>query len=260
MPSFAPAARGALTALLAATAACSSTSDVTGTATPVAFLRVVDAVSDATANIDFLINGTAAVTGGLAFGTLFPPAGGYPRIPVGAQVAFAPAGGTPFYSQTPTLTANAPYTLIAYGRTASGATPTATAALLADTIVSNGSPVLVRAFNALDYLTSAGSVGGTPVDVYVYPAGAARPATASIPALGFGARSAYVTGTAGTLQVDVFAAGAASTGAPLFSAQVPTTAGSTAAVGSIRTLVLIDPPAAASTAAPGSVLVLNDAS
>ena len=177
-------------------------------------------------------------------------------MPIGQTYALAPRAGQPFYSQAPAFAAgNTAYTLVAYGLTASGATPAATAAVLTDTVITPGAspgPVLVRAFNALDYGRPAGSTGGATVDVYVYTAGGARPSAPTFAGLGFGTRSAYATGAVGTLRVDVFLAGAASTGTPLFSATAATTGGS------IRTLVLVDPPSTAPTSTPGSVLVLND--
>ena len=119
---------------------------------------------------------------------------------------------------------------------------------LSDTNANAPNGVLVRIFNTIDYLT-AGT--GTPVDVYVYSQGAARPATPDVSALAWGARSAYLARAVGTLQVDVFVARSASTGTPLLTGTVP------AGAGSVRTVVLAD-PAAGATPAAGSALVLYD--
>lgn len=254
MPSLAFAARGALAAaLLAATAACSSTStDVTGAPT-YTYVRIVQAVSDAANGVDLAIGGTL-VAQGVPLGSYLPTSQGqYVGVPVSYQYAFAASGGAAFYNQAPALAANLPYTFIAYGRVVANATPPAAVAVLADTASdSTRTVVLTRVFNALDYVRPSGTTGGTPVDVYVYPSGGSRPTTPTLPNVAFGTRSAYASGTAGTLRVDVLAAGTPAMGTPLFTGTVSTTAGS------VRTLVLVDPSTASGAATSGSLLVLND--
>lgn len=251
------AVRAAAAACLpAALAGClsSSTDATTNPVNTASYLRIVQGVSDATNGVDFSVNGAVQISSGLSFGTFYPTQTGlYGQIDPGVTLAFTVTGaGAPFFSRsgaTSPLSVGGYYTLIAYGRAASGAAPAATGVLLTDTTFSSATPnnpVLLRVFNAVDYVTAG---LGTAVDVYVYTQGTTRPTTPTMQAVAYGTRSAYVTSTAATLTVDVFAAGAASTGTPLFTA--PLTTGTS----SVRTLVLLDPVPGATA---GNVLVLPD--
>lgn len=236
--------------LLAAAAGCNgSSSDPTGTTAPIVGLRIVQGVSDAANGVDFSLNGAVAVSG-LPIGTFLPTTATYSQINPGTQLAFTATGrGAPFYSQVVPTTSNATtaYTLISYGRVTAGSGPAATAALLTDTLGVTSGAVLLRAFNAVDYVTPG---SGTAVDIYVYAQGASRPTSPTVARLAYGTSSGYVTSVVGNLQMDVLAAGSASTATPLFSTGLVT------GTGSIRTLVLLDPPTSSSS--PG-VLVLADA-
>lgn len=250
-------ARVAAPLLLAAVVGCSSSSDtVTGTTPTSANFRIVQAINDAPTGVDFALNNSLAIIG-LSFGFYVPATQGqYADIQLGTQLGFAADGATTaFYNQVPSgIVADGKYTLVTYGNVTAtaGSTPTppAAVAVLSDTAGRPATGALVRVFNALDYVRTAAT--GTPVDLYVYADGSARPATPDVAGLAFGARTAYLVKAAGTLRVDVFAAGAATTGTPLFSGLA------SAGTGAVRTLVLLDPPAGAASVATGSILVLND--
>ncbi len=243
----------------AGVAGCVSNSNtVTGTTDQsLALIRIVQVVSDATGGVDVSLgsNGSAP---GIPFGTYVPSVAGtygpYVLVSAAPQLTFSVAGSTtPFYNQPgSSITANGAFTLVALGRVTANAAPGATVTVLADTVGATSTGVLIRLFNAVDYVAS--SKIGTPVDVYVYVQGSARPTTPDVAALAWNARSAYLSKTAGNLQIDVFAAGAASTGTPLFS--TPLTAGAN----SIRTLVFRDPPAGSVAGTAGAVLTLSDQS
>ena len=245
-----PSFRAALAALLpAAAAGClSSSTDVTGTSSA-AGVRVVQGVSDAPNGVDLSING-AVTAPNIPLGAVLPSAS-YSPIAPGTTFGFAPNGGTTFYNRAPSLLVGVRYTIVAYGRTTANATPAAAVAVLTDTGTADAARARLRVFNALDYLPPAGGAAGTPVDVYIYAQGSARPSTPTA-SVAYGASSAYVPGGVGTLQIDVLAAGTASTGTPLFSTTVGTSAGV------IGTLVLLDTPATTASSASGAVIVLND--
>ncbi|HEY0778467.1 MAG TPA: DUF4397 domain-containing protein [Gemmatirosa sp.] len=227
---------------------------MTGTAPTAAFVRVVQAISDASGGVDLAFNGTVAVNGA-PFGSYTPAASGtYARAPVKPQLTLSATGSTtPFYDKpASTLAANAPYTIVALGRLTPGAAPAATATVLADTTTAANGAVLVRVFNALSYIDAP---TGSKVDVYVYPQGAQRPSAPDATALAFNAAAPYLTRTGGNFIIDVFQAGAPSDRPPLFSASF---AGGPAAV---RTVILLDPVATAqpgTSAYVGSALVLSD--
>ena len=257
MRSF-PLFRAAAAAVLPALAAgcLSSNTDVTGTGTGTtsngaALVRMVQAMRDTSVVFSF---GTGLATGAVGFGTYVPTSNSpcsttYPNycvVPATPPLVVTASGSsTAFYSQTATsITNNGTFTVIALGHVA----------VIADTSgVTSSANALIRVFNALDYVKS--SATGTPVDVYIYPQGGTRPASpdTSLRALAWNTRSAYVGRVPGDLVVDVFAAGAASTGAPLFS----TTLGGLS-TNTIRTLVLRNPAAGAPAGTPGVVITLND--
>lgn len=264
MRSF-PLFRAAAAAVLPALAAgcLNSSTDVTGTGTTstgAALVRIVQAMRDTSVTFSF---GTNGVTSAIGFGTYVPtsstPCSSYPNYCVVAAtpalIATASGASTAFYNQTASsITNNGAFTVIALGHVAAGATPAATVAIIADTAgVTSSANALIRVFNALDYVKS--SATGTPVDVYIYPQGGTRPALpdTSLRALAWNTRSAYVSRVPADLVVDVFAAGAASTGTPLFS----TTLGGLS-TNTIRTLVLRNPAAGAPAGTPGVVITLND--
>ena len=231
-----------------------NSSTITGTGSQaLALVRLVQVVSDATGGVDIAhgANGTASA---MTFGTYIPAVlgifGPYARISAVPQVTASVAGSTtPFYNQLgTTITPNGYFTIIALGRTTANASPAATVTILADTTGATPTGTLLRLFNAVDYVGS--SPTGTPVDVYIYPEGTARPTTPDVAGLAWNTRSAYIAKAPGNLQVDVFTAGAASTGTPLF--------GTTLTVGasSIRTLIFRDPPAGSVAGTPGAVVTL----
>lgn len=257
----------ALSAGLAAaglTGCLSSSDTVTGTGTNTtgaALVRLVQAMRDTSVTFSF---GTSGVSDAIAFGSYVPASGvscsnyvNYCLVAATPPLVVTAAGAsTPFYNQTATaITNNGAFTVIALGHVAAGATPPATVTILADTTgVTSSTSALIRVFNALDYVKS--STTGTPVDVYIYVEGGTRPTAptdTSLRALGWNTRSAYVGRTPANLVVDVFAAGAPSTGTPLFS----TTLGNLSA-NSVRTLILRNPVAGAGAATPGAVITLND--
>lgn len=236
------------------TSCLGSSNTVTGPPQTVAYLRIVQVVSDAGTGVNVSL-GSSGAAGPIPFGSYIPGPGAYgPFVIVSPlpQLTFTEAGTpTPFYNQVgSTIVANGQFTAIALGRVAAGAVPTATVTVIADTggVVPTGT--LIRVFNAVDYVTASAS--GNPVDVYVYPQGTPRPEQPDVAALAWNARSAYLSRTPGNLQVDVFSAGAASSGTPLFSAKFMTDAAS------IRTLVLRDPPAGSVAGTTGAVIVLSD--
>jgi len=233
-----------------------SSNTVTGTGDQsVSFVRIVQVISDAAGGVDVSLgtNGSAAA---VSFGTYVPSSlgayGPYSPVSSAPPLTFSVAGSTtPFYNQIGSaITPNGAFTIVALGRVTAGAVPPATVTVLADTVGVTPTGTLIRVFNAVDYLTS--STTGNPVDVYVYPQGTTRPTTPDVSALAWNARSAYLAKAVGNLQVDVFAAGAASTGTPLFSTTL------TASANSIRTLVLRDPPAGSVAGTTGAVLILPD--
>lgn len=234
----------ALTAGLAGAAGCNSITDTGTTATAQTGVRFVQVVNDAS-SVAITANGTAL--GSINFGQAASIV--LPALP---SLSFTANGATtPFVSQSfATLTANNYFTVITLGNVTSGVAPAATVAVLADTSAYSSTQLLVRVFNAVDYLPT--TAGGDPVDVYLYPQGAARPTTPTVAGLAWNARSAYIPLTGGNLQADVFPAGAASTGTPVFSTPF------TASEGSVRTLVLRDPPAGSVAGTTGTVLVLAD--
>lgn len=234
----------------AAMSACGLSSGVA--APPLAMVRAVNAVSDVALS-NWSLNGLISFSDVL-FGASFP-ASGYARWEVGTTIGVsASLLGAPFFNRTfANITVGNRYTLVAIGNVTAGVAPMDTVVALADTTGISASSVLVRIFNAVDYLAQA---GGDPVDVYVYPQGTIRPATPDVAGLAWSAASAYRSvslATSTALVVDVFAAGAASTGTPLF-----TTIMTGLVVGKVRTVILRDPPSTAAVGTSGSVLVLLD--
>lgn len=239
--------------LLAGGAGCLS-SDATGTGTAttqVSGVRVIQVMGDAGSGVDFSLNGATAASA-LAFGIVAPnPAQQtYAPVAAGSSFAFNATGTTTsfFTNAGGALLANTAFTLIAYGRVTPGAAPAGTAAILADTTANSSTGVLVRIFDAVDYVT-AGT--GTAADVYVYPQGGTRPAAPTFAAVGYGTRSSYVSVTPGLLQVDVFAATGPHT-TPLFTTTLTTSAGA------VRTFILSDPAPSATLGSAGTVLILSD--
>ncbi|GJG88147.1 hypothetical protein tb265_33280 [Gemmatimonadetes bacterium T265] len=247
---------------VAGTACLSSSDTVTGNNnTSYSLVRLVQAMSDTSVTFSF---GSGQASGALAFGTYVPASGticssytNYCQITATPPlIATATGTSAPFYNQTASsIAANGAFTVIALGHVASGATPAATVAIIADTTgVSSSTNALVRVFNALDYVKS--SATGTLVDVYIYPEGGTRPASpadTSLRALAWNTRSAYVSRVPADLVVDVFAAGAPSTGTPLFSTTLTSLSANT-----IRTLVLANPGAGAAAGTAGTVITLSD--
>lgn len=240
----------AVSVAAATMSACGLSTGVT--APPTATVRAVNVVSDVALS-NWSLNGLIAFSDVL-FGTNFP-ASGYVRWEVASTIGVsASLLGAPFFSRPfANITVNKSYTLVALGNVTAGVAPMDTVVALADTTGTSPSSVLVRMFNAVDYLPA---VGGDPVDVYVYPLGTIRPATPDVAGLAWSTASAYQSkslATATALVVDVFAAGASSTGTPLF-----TTTMSGLANGKVRTVIFRDPPSTAAAGTAGSVLVLVD--
>lgn len=241
------ATAAALAALAAA--GCSSVTDNVDTS-PKTRVRFVQAVSDATGGVDLAVNGSTQLAG-LPFGAVTTQ-GGYARLPVAPQITFTTTGASSaFFSRTLSeLVADRYFTIVVLGQTGSGSAPAATAAVLADTTAASASGALFRVFNAVDYLPN--TAGGDPVDVYIYAQGTARPATPDVAGLAWNARTAYLLKSAGAVQVDVFPAGAASTGTPTLSTAF------TVAAGVALTCILRDAPASAAADVAGAVVVLRD--
>ena len=243
--------------LLAGASGCLS-SDVTGTGTnttaPQSGVRIIQVMGDAGSGVDLAFSGTKALSA-VPFGVVVPDptTSGYTYLFASAAVpfSFSSAGAaTPFYTNSGSaLIANAYFTMIAFGHVTPGAAPAGSVAILTDTAGHSATAVLIRVFNAIDYV-SPGS--GTRADVYIYPQGTPRPTIPTVTALSYGVASSYVSVTPGLLQIDVYAAGAPTTSAPLFSA--PLNAGASV----VRTLVLGDPAPSAATGAAGEVLILSD--
>lgn len=235
---------------------CLNSDNATGpNTTTVALIRIVQAAPDT--SVDIALGGSAAASA-VPFGVYVPTSSAtcsyfpYCLVATPTQLTFAAAGSsTPFYNQVaPEVASNGVFTIITLGHTKPGAAPAATVSVIADTTGVATTLALFRVFNAVDYVTP--SATGNPVDVYIHPQGAARPTTPDVASLVWGRPSGYISKTPGNFQVDVFSAGAASTGTPLFTATL--TVGSA----SVRTLVLQDPPAGAIAGTPGSVVVLSD--
>lgn len=244
-------------AAVVATAGCSAdsatgTGGTTGTGVNPTYVRLLQVVSDAAGGVNVTLNGSSATATPIGFGVVATGAGtDYAAVVPTPTVAFTAAGfSTAFFNQTvSSLTSDARSTLVGIGRATPGTSPAATVAVLADTTAVSTTGLLVRVFNAVDYLPPA---GGDPVDVYIYPQGSARPAVPDAAGLAWGARTAYLLKATGTYTVDVFAAGASRTGTPAFTATLSAT------FGFARTLVLVNPAPGAAAGAAGSVLVLTD--
>jgi hypothetical protein len=168
-----------------ALAACDDDEDTTQPpATQTASVKIVHAIANANGVNVGVGTATNTITG-LNFRDIRPTnAAEYLSVPAGATRLRVLAGATAVIDATPTLTANARYTLIAAGNATATAAPLAPAPiLLADTSASVSGQVRVRAVHA------ASAVAG--VDIYATATGtqftaSSTAAFTNVPFRGFG--------------------------------------------------------------------------
>jgi hypothetical protein len=211
--------------------------------------RFVHAISDV-ADVSALVNGIPEFRN-VAYGGVSPTSSAWSPIEQEPEITVAPTtGGTAFYRdrfRSVTGTANN-WTFIALGDF-TAATRTDTVVVIRDTTGAPSGTAWIRVFNALDYLPAAGA---DTVDLFTYPAASPRPTVPDIGGLPRYAVTRYLERAPGTWRIDVMNNRAGASATPLFSTTV------TIAAGSVRTLILRDPPSSAAAGTQGGITVLND--
>ena len=218
---------------------------------PGASIRLLNAISDL-GLIDMIWSATGS-TPAVGFGETYPTAPGtYATIPAQPALELRNIGGGNIL-QGRVFTSLVPgprFLLVALGNASGLASgPLDSLIVYQDTAATPAAGAWVRVINALDYIGSHSF--GDSADVYLYPAGSARPGGPTA-RLAFKARTAYLPYAAGTVTMDVYTTGADPTNPPQYAVQLGLTNGA------VRTVILRDPPPASPVGTPGNVFVLAD--
>jgi hypothetical protein len=211
-------------------------------------VRVVHAMSDV-GDLNALVNGIPTFRA-IPFGGA-SPASGWSPVDDKPEFTLAPVNGPDlFYREryTSVTGVNDRWTFIALGNLRD-TVRSDTLIVLKDT---TSTPTLawIRVLNALDYLPTPGR---DTVDIYTYPSTATRPATPDIGSFPRFGRTRYLDRTTGTWRIDVLDNRAnPATATPLFSTTITLNAGT------IRTLILRDPPFGSPAGTAGAIITLAD--